>query len=72
MSPRMLRPPVPENVSLRHLWRFMAFSLPYWPLLAAGMVTGLARMGLALFMPWYVKYVIDSVGKPFVDGLISA
>jgi len=68
----MLRPPVPENVSLRHLWRFMAFSLPYWPLLAAGMVTGLARMGLALFMPWYVKYVIDSVGKPFVDGLISA
>jgi ABC-type multidrug transport system fused ATPase/permease subunit len=72
MSPTTPNSPEAENISLRHLWRFMAFSLPYWPLLAAGVVTGLARMGLALFMPWYVKYIIDSVGKPFVDGLITS
>jgi len=62
----------PESVSLRHLWRFLGFSLPYWPWLAGGVATGLARMALGLFMPWYVKYVIDDVGKPLVDGVIAA
>ena len=61
-------PPTRESVSLRHLWRFLGFSLPYWPSLTAGVVTGLIRMVLGLFMPWYVKYVIDDVGKPYVDG----
>jgi len=50
----------------------MRFSLPYWPSLAGGMVTGLVRMGLTLFMPWYVKYIIDDVAKPFLDGQIAA
>jgi len=62
----------PENVSLRHLWRFMAFSLPYWPWLVGGLAAGLARIALGLFMPWYLKYVIDDVGKPFVDGAITS
>jgi len=66
------RPGGRENVSLEHLWRFLAFSLPYWPSLAGGIIAGLLRIALGLFMPWYVKYVIDDVGKPFVDGQILA
>lgn len=64
-------PAEPESTSLRNLWRFMGFSLPYWPSLSAGLVTGLVRMLLPLFMPYYVKYVIDEVGKPLVDGAID-
>ncbi len=64
--------PERESTSLRHLWRFLRFSLPYWPSLLAGFVTGLARMGLGLVMPWFLKYVIDDVGTPFVDGQLSA
>jgi len=61
----------PESVSLRDLWRFLAFSLPYWPWLVGGVLTGLARLWLGLFMPWYVKFVIDDVGRPLVDGRIA-
>jgi len=61
-----------ESVSLRNLWRFLGFSLPYWPWLAGGVIAGLLRMGLNLFMPWYVKYVIDEIGKPLVDGQMTA
>ncbi|KKM68778.1 hypothetical protein LCGC14_1457510, partial [marine sediment metagenome] len=60
-----------ESLSLKHLWRFMAFSLPYWRSLAGGAVSGVARIAMGLFMPWYVKYVIDDIGKPFVDGQIT-
>jgi len=61
-----------EDVGLRHLWRFLAFSLPYWPSLVGGVVTGLVRIGLPLFLPYYLKYVIDSVCQPFIDGQIDA
>ncbi len=64
--------PARESTSLRNLWRFMGFSLPYWPSLTAGVVTGLVRMVLALFMPWYVKYVIDDVATPFHRNEIVA
>ncbi len=61
-----------ESVSLRHLWRFLAFSLPYWRSLAGGAVTGLLRVVLGLFIPWYLKYVIDRVCTPFLGGRIEA
>ncbi len=72
MPPAETKDSQPESVSLRNLWRFMGFSLTYWPWLGGGLVTGLARMVLGLFMPWYIKYVIDDVGKPLVDGAISS
>ncbi|MCD6304067.1 MAG: ABC transporter ATP-binding protein, partial [Planctomycetes bacterium] len=70
MSPAAENKDRRERVDLGNLWRFMAFSL-YWPWLAGGVVAGLARLALSLFMPWYVKYVIDQVGKPFMDGRIG-
>ena len=60
-----------ESVSLGNLWRFLGFSLPYWRSLAGGVATGLLRITLGLFMPWYLKYMIDDVGRPFVAGEIS-
>ena len=50
-----------RDQGLKNLWRFMAFSVPYWPWLAVGMVTGLVRMILPLYMPRFVKNVIDQV-----------
>jgi len=50
----------------------MGFSLAYWPSLLGGLVFGLMRLVLGLFMPWYVKYIIDQVGQPFLDGKITA
>ncbi|MHC4718367.1 MAG: ABC transporter transmembrane domain-containing protein, partial [Planctomycetota bacterium] len=61
-----------ESISLRHLWRFLGFSLPYRPSLAGGVAFGLLRLALGLFMPWYVKYIIDRVGQPFLDRKIPA
>jgi len=37
-----------------------------------GLVTGLFRVLLGLFMPWYFKYVLFDVGKPYVAGEIGA
>lgn len=61
-----------DSASLTPLWRFLAFTLPYWPSLSIGVVAGMARMGLMLFMPWYVKYMIDDVATPFQNGEIAA
>lgn len=55
-------------MSLQPLWRFLAFTLPYWRSLTIGVIAGMARMGLMLFMPYYVKYLIDDVGTPFIAG----
>ncbi len=67
-----LRPEPTESVDLRHLWRFLGFTLPYWRSLTAGAVTGLVRMGVSLLMPWYFKYIIDEVAKPYLAGDIDA
>ena len=72
MAAAVNRPEGAENVSLRNLWRFLSFSLPYWHSLAAGVVAGLFRIALGLFMPWYIKFAIDDVGKPYFDGRITA
>ena len=61
-----------EDVSLRHLWRYMAYSLPYWPDLVLGFFTGLQRMVLTLWMPVLIKRIIDEVGTPFYSGEIDA
>ncbi|MEX2382068.1 MAG: ABC transporter ATP-binding protein [Opitutales bacterium] len=61
-----------EDIGLRQLWRFLAFSLPYWPSLTGGVITGLLRMGMFLLMPLFLKYVIDSVATPYLGGEITA
>lgn len=61
-----------ENVGLGQLRRFLAYSLPYWPSLLGGVVTGLLRMGMFLLMPLFLKYVIDSVATPWLGGEIDA
>lgn len=60
-----------EGVSLQPLWRFLAFTLPYWRSLTVGVIAGMGRMVLMLFLPWYLKYLIDDVGQPFLDGDIT-
>jgi len=52
---------VPEDQGLRNLWRFMAFSRPYWFWTLVGSVTGLVRMVLQLYMPVISKSVVDRV-----------
>ena len=49
----------------------MGYSLPYWRWFAGGIGTGMVRFVLPLFVPWYLKYVIDDVCKPYVDGAIT-
>jgi subfamily B ATP-binding cassette protein MsbA len=73
MSPRATRPTDQEreNISLRQLWRFLAFSLPYWRSLLGGLITGLMRMGMFLLMPLFLKYVIDSIATPYLGGEIT-
>jgi ABC-type multidrug transport system fused ATPase/permease subunit len=59
----MNAPPSPEapGDDLRNLWRFMAFSRPYWIWVVIGSVTGLVRMALQLYMPVLSKRVTDEV-----------
>ena len=52
---------LPDDQGLRNLWRFMAFSRPYWFWTLVGSVTGLIRMVLQLYMPVISKYVVDRV-----------
>jgi len=60
-----------EQVGLSNLWRFMSYSLPYWPSLLGAVITGLMRLVLWLSMPIFMKAVIDHVAKPYVDGVIT-
>lgn len=66
MSPRR------ETTSLRNLWRYLAFSLPYKWSLGAGIVTGIIRVGLGLFLPWLTKYMLDDVCVPLLNHKIDA
>lgn len=61
-----------EGISLRPLWRFLAFTLPYWRSLALGVIAGMGRMILPLFITWYVKYLIDEVATVFIMEEITA
>jgi len=61
---RDARPERSDN-GLRNLWRFMAFTKPYKIWLIGASVSGLLRMILPLYMPTFVKNVIDNVlSKP--------
>lgn len=51
----------PSELRLTNLWRFLRFSRPYWAWLVGGMVTGMLRMILPMYMPVFVKGVIDRV-----------
>ncbi len=62
--------PAPPDTGLRNLWRFMSYSKPYWRWLVRGFFTGLVRMVLPLYMPFFVKSVVDEV--VLADGLTRA
>ncbi|HUU68123.1 MAG TPA: ABC transporter ATP-binding protein [Planctomycetota bacterium] len=61
---------LPSETGLRNLWRFTVFSKPYWKWLLGGFVAGLVRMVLHLYLPIFVKNVIDGVLMP--AGLTTA
>jgi len=61
-----------RDVGLRNLWRFLAYSLPYWPLLVGGFIAGLVRMILPLYVPIFVKHVVDGALTPFVQKQATA
>lgn len=50
-----------QDQGLHNLWRFMAYSRPYWFWVVVGSITGLGRMVLYLYMPVFQKNVIDHV-----------
>ena len=64
MPAKEVAPAQAPDTGLRNLWRFTAFSAPYWRWLAGGFVAGLVRMVLHLYMPIFVKNVIDKVLMP--------
>ncbi|MBV9864309.1 MAG: ABC transporter ATP-binding protein [Abitibacteriaceae bacterium] len=49
------------DTGLQNLWRFMAFIGPYRIWVIGACITGLIRMVLPLYMPAFVKNVIDRV-----------
>ncbi|HEX2950006.1 MAG TPA: ABC transporter ATP-binding protein, partial [Armatimonadota bacterium] len=53
--------PTDEREGLSSIWRYLAFSKPYWPWLIIASVSGLVRMVPNLFLPWFVGRVIDHV-----------
>jgi len=58
-------------VSFGNLWRFFAFSFPYWRSQALGFLTGLQRMVLGLWMPVLGQRVVDEIGTPYLNGKIT-
>ncbi len=50
-----------SDSGLRNLWRFMAFTRPYWVWVVIGSFTGLVRMVPQLYLPPLVKAIIDRV-----------
>ena len=55
---------------MRNLWRFMWFSMPYWREQLVGFFGGLGRLVVPLYLPIFVKNVIDHVLAP--AGLTGA
>jgi len=66
---RHLEPP--EDVSFGNLWRFFAYSFAYWRSQVLGLLAGLQRMVLGLWMPVLGQRVVDEIGTPFLNGKIS-
>ncbi len=54
----------PKDTGFRNLWRFMAYMKPYRFYVWVAFVTGLIRMVLPLYMPRFLKDVIDHVLIP--------
>jgi subfamily B ATP-binding cassette protein MsbA len=54
-----------------NLWRFLAYTLPYWKHLVAGAITAIARMAMPLLMPIFLGWVIDYVLTPYLDGEVD-
>lgn len=50
--------------SFRSLWRFMRFTKPYWVAQTIGFLAGLGRLALPLYLPIFVKDVVDKVLMP--------
>ena len=50
--------------SFRSLWRFMRFTRPYWVAQTVGFLAGLGRLALPLYLPIFVKDVVDKVLMP--------
>jgi subfamily B ATP-binding cassette protein MsbA len=53
-----------DDMGMQNLWRFMAFVKPYWKWLLGASIAGLIRMVLPLYMPTFVKNVIDRTLVP--------
>lgn len=60
-----------DTASLRNLWRFLAYARPYWKWLVAGLVTGVARMALPLYMPVFLAGIIDYIVLPYTSHEID-
>ncbi|MFP4380463.1 MAG: ABC transporter ATP-binding protein [Candidatus Sumerlaeia bacterium] len=58
----------PEE-GLKNLWRFLTYSRAYWPWIIGGFVAGLIRMILPMYMPNFVRHVIDDVLMPEDMGM---
>ena len=56
--------PVPDDQSFRSLWRFMRFTKPYWVAQTVGFLAGLGRLALPLYLPIFLKDVVDKVLMP--------
>ncbi len=61
---RELDGPVPQDQSFRNLWRFMRFTRPYWLAQVIGFLAGLGRLALPLYLPIFIKNVVDKVLAP--------
>lgn len=56
--------PVRDDQSFRSLWRFMRFTKPYWAAQVVGFLAGLGRLALPLYLPIFLKDVVDKVLMP--------
>lgn len=56
--------PPPKAPSFRNLWRFMRFTRPYWVAQFVGFLAGLGRLALPLYLPIFIKDVVDKVLMP--------
>src|SRR5688500_6486861 len=63
LSPSNLNPSISTG-SWKSLRRFLAYVLPYRPLLIGGVATGILRYLVPLALPWTVKVLVDDFLGP--------
>ena len=59
-----------EPLETGNLWRFLKFTSPYKKWLIFGVVAGLVRVILPLYVPWFIGRIIDTIAVP--EELTSA